>query len=368
VENSAGAWYSPTGHLLYTDRAGGLYAAGFDPERLQLTTPAVPLLENVVPTTLVLSTTGTALYSVAVGARRPSELLWVSRDGRTSPLDSTWRGEFDYPAISPDGRALAVSVRDGPTQLWIWRADGTRQKLTQDGSVNWRPSWSLDGQSIVFASNKRGGGSQDAFDVYRMPVDGSAPPALLVDHTFGLWEAELSRDGQWLIVRADEAEGGATIRARRLTGDSTLLPLVVDKYASLQVALSPDGKWLAYTSDATGRFEVYVAPFPGMSSTRLVSTGGGTEPHWSRNGKELFYKGAGRMMVVEVKPGTAFTPGTPRPLFSLSGYRGARNRPQYDVAPDGRFLMVRDYNDDTGEELVYVENWFEELKAKAGKK
>jgi serine/threonine-protein kinase len=291
--------------------------------------------------------------------------VWVSRDGSSVPVDSTWRGDFDYPAISPDGTALAVSVRDGSTQIWIRRADGTRQKLTQEGTVNWRPSWSSDGRSIAFISNKRGDGSQDAFDVYRMPVDGSAPPELLVRHLFGLWEAELSRDGEWLVVRSDEAVAFSNIRGRRLNGDTALVPLVVDQATSMQAALSPDGRWLAYSSDATGRFEVYVTPFPSISSTRLVSIGGGNEPRWARSGKELFYKSGGRLMVVTVQPGAAFTPGTPRALFSLSGFRAARNRPQYDVAPDDqRFLMIKDFEDESGEDLVYVENWFPELKAK----
>ena len=118
VTDAAGAWYSPTGHLLYTDRAGGLFAAGFDTKRLALTTSAVPVIEDVVPTSLALSTTGTLLYSVTAGVQVPSELRWVSRDGSSVPVDTTWHGDFDYPAISPDGSALAVSVRDGPTQLW----------------------------------------------------------------------------------------------------------------------------------------------------------------------------------------------------------------------------------------------------------
>ena len=131
VANAAGAWYSPTGHLLYTDRAGGLYAAGFDPVKMVMTTPARSVIDDVAPTTLALSQTGTALYSVGGDKPQLSELVWVSRDGSTQPVDSAWRGAFDYPALSPDGKALAVSMRDGPTHIWIRRADGTRQKLTQ---------------------------------------------------------------------------------------------------------------------------------------------------------------------------------------------------------------------------------------------
>jgi serine/threonine-protein kinase len=368
VPDAAGAWISATGHLLYTDRAGGLYAAGFDPVKMVLTTPPRSIIEDVAPTTLALSQTGTALYTLGADNPRMSELVWVSRGGATEPVDTAWRGVFDYPALSPDGKALAVSVRDGPTHIWIRRADGTRQKLTQEGTVNWRPSWSPDGKSIAFISNKRGGGSQDAYDAWRMPVDGSAPPELLLRHTFGLWEAELSRDGQWLVVRSDEAVGSANIRGRRLTGDTTLLPLLVDLGVSMQAALSPDGRWLAWSANPTGQMEIYVAPFPSMKSTRLVSTGGGSEPRWAHSGKELFFKSGGKLMAVDVLPGEAFTFGTPHALFPLNGYLAARNRPQYDVSPDDRrFLMIR-VPGASNEEVVYVENWFTELRAKMAKK
>ena len=367
VPEAAGAWYAPTGHLLYTDRAGGLFAAGFDAEKLALTTSAIPVIEDVVPTALALSSSGSLLYSVSAGAQVPSELRWVSRDGSSVPVDTTWHGDFDYPALSPDGTALAVSVREGPTQLWIRRSDGTRQKLTQEGTVNWRPSWSADGRSVAYVSNTRGGTDQDAYDAYRMQVDGSAPAELLLRHTYGLWEAELSRDGQWLVVRSDEPGTSSNMYARRLSGDTVLIPLLTDKSVTMQAALSPDGRWLAYASDATGRAEVYVAPFPSMSSSRLISTGGGTEPRWAHSGKELFYKSGGQLMTVPVAPGESFVPGAPKPLFALAGYRAARNRQQYDVTPDDRrFLMIREFGD-SGDELIYVENWFTELNAKVKK-
>jgi serine/threonine-protein kinase len=365
VANAAGAWYSPTGHLLYTDRAGGLFAAGFDLKRLVLTSGAIPVIEDVVPGSFTISTSGSVLYAVAAGGSVPSELMWVSRDGRAEPLDSTWRADFQYPSLSPDGKALAVSVRDGSTQIWIRRADGTRQKLTDSGSVNWRPSWASDGRSIVFLSNRRGTGGRDDYDAYQMPVDGSAPARLLLHHTFGLWEAELSSDQQWLVVRSDEEGNAAHIRGRRLHGDSALVPLVVDKYFSNHVALSPDGHWLAYSSDPTGRKEVYLTPFPAATSSHLISRDGGSEPRWAHSGRELFFKSGNQLMAVPIAPGPTFVPGTPRPLFPLSGYREARNRQQYDVAPDDRhFVMIRESSGDALGNVVYAENWFAELRAK----
>ena len=175
VPNAAGAWYSPSGHLLYTDRAGGLYAAKFDPRRLALTSGIVPILEDVVPASFAISPSGSVLYSPSKGSA-PSELIWVDRDGRAESVDSTWRADFEYPALSPDGKSLAVSVSDGPPSSGSAASDGTRQKLTESGTVNWRPSWSADGRSLAYLSNMAGRGGQDDYDVYRMPVDGSAPP------------------------------------------------------------------------------------------------------------------------------------------------------------------------------------------------
>lgn len=365
VSNAAGAWYSPTGHLLYTDRDGGLYAAGFDPKQLRLTSAVVPVLDNVAPVSLALSASGNLLYSVKGGVSTPSELMWVARDGRAEPFDSSWRGDFQYPALSPDGLTLAVSVRESATQLWIRRADGTRQKLPQAGTVNWRPSWTPDGRSLAYLSNVRGVGNQDDYDIYQAPVDGSAPPRLLQHYDYGLWEAEFSRDGQWLVLRSDDAGATSHIRARRLRGDTTLIPLVVEQFASSQAALSPDGRWLAYTADPTGRREIYVTPFPSATTTQIVSRNGGIEPRWAHSGRELFFKGPAEFMAVEIKPGPTFVAGTPQALFPLAGYRSARNRQQYDVAPDDRhFVMIWEPDASLPGDLVYVQNWFPELQAK----
>jgi len=365
VADAAGAWHSPTGQLLYTDRAGGLFAAGFDAKRLVLTTGAVPVLEGVTPATFTLSPSGDVLYSVESGAKAQSSMVWVARDGSTTPLDATWSGDFAYPALSPDGKALAVSVRDGTTQLWVWRADGTRQQMTRDGTVSWRPSWTPDGRSIYYvsnAANAANGSSMDELDVYRLRVDGSVPPERFLHHSYGLWEAEVSRDAQWLLFRSDEVGGIGHIYGRRLTGDTALVPLLVKETQSNQAALSPDGRWLAYTSITEGGREVYVTPFPGTTTSRLISRGGGSEPRWAHSGRELFYKSGDQLMVVPVVPGPTLTLGLPRALFTVSGYASARNRQQYDVAPDdSRFIMIKEPERTAGE-VVYVENWFSELK------
>jgi Tol biopolymer transport system component len=364
VPNAAGAWYAPPGHLLYTDRAGGLFAVGFDPTRLRRTSGAVPVIPDVVPGTFTLSASGAALYVTTADAGVPAELMWVARDGKAVPFDSTWRGDFQYPALSPDGKMLAVSVREATTQLWIRRADGTRQKLTQEGTVNWRPAWTRDGRAVVFSSNRRGSGAQAEFDLFEVPVSGTAPATLLQHWSYPVWEGEVSPDGTWLVWRADETNEISHIRGRRLEGDTAVVPLVVDSTISDEIALSPDGRWLAFAGDATGRDEIYVAPFPSITFVRLVSRDGGAEPRWAHSGRELFYRSRNRLMAVPVGPGPTLALGSPRELFSTAGYRAARNRQEYDVAPDDRhFVMIRDLAR-AADEAVYVEHWLPELEAK----
>ena len=207
--------------------------------------------------------------------------------------------------------------------------------------------------------------------VYRAPADGSAKATLLQRSAFGLWEAELSRDGAWMVMRSDVEGSRGVILARRLAGDSTILPIVDNPSIELayNIALSPDGRWLAYTTNETdGLINVFVTSFPDARTKFVVSRGGGTEPRWSRNGRELFFESGGQLKVVDVPAGSAFAPGNPRTLFSLAGYRRARNRQQYDVSPDGtRFLMIRERGATTAPSVVYVENWLTELRAKVKK-
>ena len=362
VPQAAGGWFSPTGHLLYTSRDGGLYAAAFDPQRLVAQPGAIPVLDGVEPTRFALSRSGVVVYSIDRASREPSDLVWVTRDGRVTPVDSSWHGSFEYPALSPDGMALAVSLRGKTTDLWIRRANGTRQKVIALGAANWRASWMPDGKALTFIS-VRSADSADAESVFRVEADGSGRAEEILRHRHGIWETEVSRDGRWLVVRSDEENADGNVYARRLVGDTALVPLLTDPSQTNQIALSPDGRWLAWCSnESVVQSEIYVASFPDMRSKRLVSRGGGTEPRWSRNGRELFFKSGGQLMSVAVPPGPSFLPGDPHPLFSLAGFREARNRPQYDVAPDGRFVMIRQ-SGDVGS-VVYAEHWFAELLAR----
>ena len=365
IPQAMGVWYSPTGHVLYTARDGGLLAAAFDVTTLSLQSEAIPIIDGVLPGGFTLAPNGTALYTLDPSATTPSQLMWVDRQGRTEPFDSTWQGRFDYPALSPDGRSLAVSQRDKAIDLWIRRADGSRQKVRAPGTAAWRPAWMADGRSLTFVSV--GDMEKDVNDVtvQRVGVEAGASPSLFLRHSWGVYEAEVAADSQWLVYRTDEPGGSGNIYARRVQGDTTRVTIAAGPAAEMQVALSPNGKWVSYTGDEHGVREVIIASFPDGQVKRVVSRGGGTEARWARSGRELFFESGGALNVVSIGGETDLQISQPRALFSLAGYRRARNRVQYDVAPgDQRFIMIKDPPAPPVPTVVLVENWFPELLAK----
>ncbi|HEX6644725.1 MAG TPA: protein kinase [Gemmatimonadales bacterium] len=364
VADAGGAWYSPTGHLLYASRAGGLFAAPFDLDRMEVTGGAVPVVDGVAPGGFALSRSGSALYTIGTEDARGSKLVWVSRDGSEAPFAQDWIAAFEYPALSPDGTSIAVSVRDATTQLWIGRVDGSRLRISRDELGAWRPSWTPDGRHVAFTTTNVATPSVGANDAWLSPADGSRAPRLLADLPTGIWEVELSRDGKWVALRSDEQAGFSILSAAPMDGRSAPTVIYGDSSFTTQIALSPDSRWLAFTSDRSGRSEVYVASFPGMQVKYPISQGGGTEPRWAHSGRELFFKSRGQLMSLPVAPGSGFAPGNARALFPVGAYARANNRPQYDVAPDDRrFLMIR-RPDRKEQEVVLVENFLADLAAK----
>ena len=205
--------------------------------------------------------------------------------------------------------------------------------------------------------------------LFQRPADGTAAAEPLHQSDDALQEVAFSPDGEWIVFRRGGGPAG-DIYGRRLTRDSADVPLVATEFQESSPTISPDGRWLAYVSTETGQPQVYVQPFPNVDDGRwLVSIGGGTEPVWERNGRELFYRdAANNLIAVEVTSGVGFTQGVQKVLFSARPYRTSTFHQNYDVTPDGqRFVMIRvveGSSDDT--ELIIVENFFEELKAKVG--
>ena len=206
-------------------------------------------------------------------------------------------------------------------------------------------------------------------------ADGSAQVELLLEGKPAINEVHFSPDGRWLVYRSGSGSTGQgrDLYAVRVGADGAPVPLVVTtEFEETSPAVSPNGRWLAYVSNRSGQYEVYVRPFPNPGNMRWPgSVDGGVEPVWAHSGRELFYKSGGNLMSARVVPDTTFVIGERRVLFSIQGYSAPYNQHQlYDVTPDDqRFVMIRlvggEADNDT--ELIVVENFFEELKAKVGR-
>ncbi len=365
--------YAASGHVVYVRSDGALLAAPFDQDRLALTGPATPLVEGVAfkgggAAQFALSKTGTLIY--LTGGGQLLQPVWVDRDGRHAAVDPGWVGDFDTPALSPDGSRLAVALRgDADRDLWVKQLDtGPLSRLTFHEGSDDRPWWTPDGRSVLFVS-ERGDTRGLARDLYRRRADGvgQAEPVLVLPEP--IMQGQFSPDGQWLVYRTGVRDD-LDIHARRLRGDTGTVALVAEPDINeLSPALSPDGKWLAYVSDESGGWELYVRPFPNVDDGRWqVSTAGGSEPVWAHSGRELFYKNASdELMSSEVQTSPTFMVGQHRILFSATDYDSYPYHPQYDVtADDQRFVMLKDVSSESSG-LVLVLNWFEELKQRVGK-
>jgi len=308
-----------------------------------------------------LSNSGDLLYW-HVGSDGQREFVWVTRSGEISPIDPSWAGQFESVALSPDGERLVATVGDeGQTDLWIKQLDrGPASLLTFTDGLNRRPTWTRDGLSVTFITDR-----EDNRDVYVKRVDGIGSAEVVRDLAVNVDEGFWSPDGDWLIYRTGISGEERDIFAWRSGPDSATVPVAatpgVDEVAP---ALSPDGQWLAYVSNETGRQEVWVRPFPDVAAgRRQLSVQGGTEPVWAHSGQELFYKSQGNLMVVSVQTGPTFTTGEVRQLFSTLGYFHFPVHRSYDVtADDQRFVMIRVQEAAGAAELILVLNFFEELK------
>jgi eukaryotic-like serine/threonine-protein kinase len=364
--------YSPSGHLLYVTTGKTLMVVPFDENSMKLTGEPTALVEGVRlgnsgSADLAVSEAGTLVYSTSTGQSR-QELVWVTRDGKAQSVDPDWQGDFGFPALSPDGKRLAV-VRgtSAESDIWIKPLDrGPSVKLTLKGKVNSYPTWTPDGRSVTFTSNATG-----SDDLWTKRADGSAQAVLQFHEKQGVYTPVWSRDRKWLVFRTNrQAPGAGDILGIRPGIDTAPVPLVATKFSEVAPALSPDGRWLAYASRESGQYEIYVVPFPNTAAAKWpVSTRGGTEPLWSHSGKELFYRdGAGNLMTVDVKTNPTFSLGRSRELFPADGFASDERGLDYAVAPDDRrFLMIRPLAASSPDKLIVVDNWFEELKAKSQK-
>ena len=346
--------YAPSGHIVYSLEES-LMAAPFDLRTLAVTGPAVAVIDGVQPWQYSFSRTGSLAY-VPRSVPGTVRLVWVDRKGAEDPVPAPAH-KYVFPRISPDGQRLAVAVEEPDSQIWTYDlARKTLARLTLDGTSNQIPAWTPDGKRIVFkgAANR----------LYWQSTDGSGTAEELTSSPLapnnfpGSW----SPDGQALVF-VEQAPPAMSLWILSLNDRK---PQEFSYSPSRETAprFSPDGHWIAYDSNESGRDEIYVRPYPGPGGKWQISTEGGSEPVWNPKGRELFYRNGDKMMVVEVTTQPAFSPGEPRLLFEGAYVHDRRSSPDYDVSPDGqRFLMLKsNENGQAPEQINAVLNWFEELK------
>ena len=308
-----------------------------------------------------------------------SEFVWVTRSGQATSVDSGYTftpGESAGWRLSPDEtRVVFASSVDGNTDVRIKHLpDGPEERITFSEDPEYSPFWTLDGQSVTYFS---GPIRQEHLSVWSTRADGTGEPVLVLDDERSFAQGSWSPDGESLVLRAAgrETEGAAALRdimGFRPSVDSAAVPLVASAaFSEGGPALSPNGLWLAYSSNETGRAEVFVRPFPNVDSTRVrVSTDGGIVPVWAKSGRELFFVDANRGLVAAQFDPASGLVLTKETLFIMPAvYMLAAGTNSYDVSSDGeRFLMVRPYGSDTQDTVGYVlvQNFFEELRQRMG--
>ncbi len=359
VKNASHGRYAQSGHIVFVS-GNSLLAAPFDLVRLEVTGSAVPILQGVRTEDsgvgqFSFSQNGSLVYAAGT-AQSISELVWVDRQGVASRLELAERA-YGTSQVSPDGGRLAITVKGPSSDIWIYDlVRGTQTRLTVEGS-NSSPVWSPDGKRVAFTCSN-GGISK----LFSKAADDSGEAEELYTTDSYLVPTSYSPDGNMLAFYQSNPDGYTDIWILPLDTEHKPRLFLQDQFTKWGANFSPDGKWIAYTSDESGQYEVYVRPYPGLSGKYPISIAGGEEPVWSPNGQELIYRNGQRWMVVPISLNPKFSAGRPRILFE--GDYVNTPGPSFDISPDGqRFLMLRPSGETSPDlHLNVVLGWFEELK------
>ncbi len=360
------AVYLPSGVLVYA-QAGGLMAVRFDVQEAQPLGDPVLVLKGLAS----VPDQGNAYFALADNATlaylpgTPSgnlELVWVDRQGQAESAVDDLQG-YGYPQLTPQDNQLVVTVGSeiGIRALWIYDLQrGSRAVLSMEGSAS-NAALSPDGERVYFSSNLTG-----SWNLYHAPLDASSPPQMLLDRENEQWAGSWSPDGQAFAFYDVRPESGRDIYVLS-AGQTEPEPFIVTPFNERAPRFSPDSRWLAYVSNESGRDEVYVESFPVRGRKWTISSNGGAEPRWSRDGSELFYRQGNQMLAVDVESGDSFSASRPHVLFEGHFDSSVAGNPNYDVSSDGeRFLMIRRSGEAVPNTINVVLNWSEDLELEVG--
>jgi Tol biopolymer transport system component len=360
------AFAGSPGQLLFL-RETTLFAQPFDPERLKLSGEPIPVTDQVGSFAAAnaglfsVSTTGVLAYRVGTGGDQ-SRLTWFDTSGKVTSTSGA-NGNYRSPAISRDGTRIAFSQLDssnGNSNIWVLDiARGAPGKVTFNSGNNDYPTWSPDGKSIAFASNRRG-----HMDLYVKNADGTGEERLLLESQEDKTPEDWSRDGRYLVYRDTDPKNSEDIWILPLQGNAKPIPFLRTEFSEGLARFSPDGRWIAYTSTEAGNPEVYVRPFSPENAGNeaaggkwLISNGGGLFAAWRADGKELFYvTPALQQMAVDVSTSKVFEHGMPRRLFALSLFNRG------DVSGDGKRFLYTSPEVTASSPFVVVTNWQARLR------
>ena len=373
VKQGTDPHYVSSGQLVFI-RAGVLMAAPFDAKQLEIKGPAVPVVENVLENPRIgagqyaISKDGLLVYIAGGVTYGEHEMVFVDKAGNAKPLTSNKRPYEDF-TISPDGKYLAMTIEGPVTNSWIHDIARDTETRFNSGVENRDPTWTPDGKHIAYSGYKDG-----KYAVFWKPLDGSTPEEPLVlsdDDVFALF---FSPDGGTLLYADMPFGEPERVGALPLQDRPHARSIFPPKYNVEWAILSPDGKWIAYDTDESGRPEVYVAPYPALEPRERISTDGGLHPLWAPDGRELYYRMGtttgdmehrflgqkSRVMAVSIETKPALKAGQPRMLFEGPYFESGHD---IAVTPDGKgFILIRE-NDTTGpKDIEVVVNWPEELK------
>ncbi|HEX7190539.1 MAG TPA: protein kinase [Thermoanaerobaculia bacterium] len=351
--------YLPTGHLLYYEK-GTLYLVPFDPEKVEIGANPTVVAQNVLAwsgglATFDVSRNGLLAYATGGISAPMTKPVWVDRKGVATDIGLPARS-YEHPRISPDGKHAAFDIREQQVDVWVYNFDrGTLGRLTFAPPENETPIWSPDGRRILFSASRAGRPRTH----FAKNFDGTGVEEPLIDSTVHGHVSSISPDGKTILYTQYTAGSGSDLWSWTAGKSRVLMQTPFDESAA---RFSPDGRWIAYASNESGRTEVYVIAANGGGRWQ-ASTSGGFAPVWSHDGHELFYRNGNDLCAVDVQASDTFVASVPHVLFSGEFQNLVRGDADYDVSNDGRrFLMLQRDKEQKATPVILVTNWFEELK------